>query len=383
MSEALLSTNACSKVHNVLIFDNELGMGGLEKKLYDFVAGIDRSHFNVKVCCLKDGGYFKKAFEDLGTPVYDNLLTHKYDVFAYRKLLRIIEAEQIDVIYTFAHANTLIFSTMARMSRRVKGLIVSFHATGTASGGRMLHGYQRRLLRRADSILAVAHAHKEYLSGREGLNPSQITVIHNGVDAKRYHPGEKDDALRESLGIRPGERVLMTIASLKPLKRIDLLIAAAAPVMNDHDDVRLLIVGDGPDYEDLADHANRLGIGDRVIFAGIRMDVDAVLRQADLFVLSSRTEAFPNVVLEAMASGLPVVTTDVGSVREIVQDKETGLIVEPEDEPALTAALASLLDDRERAAAFGTRGRQVIEQDFKLEDMCRKRENVFSNILCR
>jgi len=381
--EQIVATSTCGKVHNILILDNELGMGGVEKKLYEFVANIDRDHFRVKICCLKDGGFFKESFVELGIPFYEGLLRHKFDVFAFRKLAQIIKEENIDLIYTFIHPNTVIFSTLAKLAGLVEGVVVSFHATGTASGERYVRGFQKPMVRRADALLAVAEEHRRYLADVEGLDGSKITVIHNGVDTSRYRPGPPPDGLAQELGLSGSERIVIAVGSLKPLKGFDLLLRAAAGAFAGHEDARLVIVGEGAERGSLEALSASLGIRDRVVFTGVRKDVDDLLRLGDLLVLSSWTEAFPNAVLEAMATGLPVISTDVGSVREVVRDGENGVIVPPKDVDALTSALSSMLADPDRMAAFGDAGRKIVEESFRLEDMCRKREQVFANILCR
>jgi len=218
----------------------------------------------------------------------------------------------------------------------------------------------------------------------ERLPAERIEVIHNGVDTGKYHPAVPSEggALRESFGIGPSDTVMTTVASLKPAKRVDLLLRAVARCIRANPGVRVLLVGDGPDRAELEQLARRIGMTERVVFAGIRDDVDDILRMSDVLVLSSRvgTETFPNVVLEAMASGLPVVSTDVGSVREMI-DESCGLIVPPEDEDALAEAIGQLAADPEMRRRLGRRGREVVEERFTLEAMCAKRERLFERLL--
>ena len=369
------------KPRTVLVLDNSLDLGGLEKKLFDFVSRIDQSRYRVVMCCLKQGGYFKEAFEALGTPFYERLMGSKYDLRAFWKLKRILAAENVDLIYSFAHPNTLILSDLARRFRLVKGVIISIHATGSPSGGRLIGLRQRPFLSRVNRFLAVAHAHKKYLIEKEGLEESKIEVIHNGVDIDRYHPGPPDPALKQELGIREGERVVVTVASLRPVKQIDNLLRAIPAVLAGRPNTRFLLVGDGSERGRLMGLARELGISERVTFAGLRSDIDAILRLGDYFVLPSRTEAFPNVLLEAMASGLPIVTTDVGSVRELVADRESAFIVPPGRPDDLSRAINTLLSDDETASRFKELGRRIVEERFTLEEMCKKRERVFDAVL--
>jgi glycosyltransferase involved in cell wall biosynthesis len=369
------------KKYNILVLDNELGMGGSENLLYEFAGRVDRSRFDVKVCCLKEGGYFRNRLVDLGVPFYDRLLNHKYDALAFRKLARILEKESVDLIETFAHSNTVLFAYFAKTLGIVKRFVVSFHATGTASGGNLVRPYLKPFLREADALLALAREHKRYLAEREGLSTFKIEVIHNGVDTGTYFAGPPDEAVRRELAVDQGDTLVTTVASLKPLKGVDLLLRAARRVLRTNRAVTFLIVGDGPERSNLERLAGVLDIGERVRFVGVRGDVPALLRSSDMFVLSSRTEAFPLVVLEAMASGLPVVATGVGSVREMVEDGISAIVVPPEDSNALADAIVRIIDDEELARAFGDEGRRIVERRFRVETMCHKREELFARLL--
>ncbi|MCK4775953.1 MAG: glycosyltransferase, partial [Candidatus Krumholzibacteria bacterium] len=167
---------------------------------------------------------------------------------------------------------------------------------------------------------------------------------------------------------------------LKPAKRIDLLLESAA---KSGLGTRVLLVGDGPDRDRLDSLAHRLEIGDSVTFAGVRDDVADILRMSDMLVLSSRTgtETFPTVVLEAMATGLPVVTTDVGSVRDMVEDGHSAIVVPPDDREALSTAIETLVNDAAMAMAFGERGRQIVLDRFDVDTMCENRQRLFERLL--
>jgi glycosyltransferase involved in cell wall biosynthesis len=165
-------------------------------------------------------------------------------------------------------------------------------------------------------------------------------------------------------------------------KRLDWLIERMPAIGATLPEQHVVLVGDGPERPSLESFAADLGIAERVVFAGIRSDVDAILRLGNVFMLSSRTEAFPNVILEAMATGLPVVSTDVGSVGELVLDDETGVKIPVDDAPALGGAVCDLIADRDKAQRWGANGRQMVEEKFRIEGMCDKREQLFSDLLC-
>ncbi len=373
----------CRRQHNILVLENELEMGGLERILYEIFSRVDPAHFGVRVCCLKDGGFFKDAWVDLGMPFYDHIMKYKYDLAAYRRLDKILSAEKIDLIDPLAHPTTRLFSWLAGRTGRVKKVVVAIHGSGGPRGGRLIKNYQKPFLRTVDRFIAVAHEHKRHLVESEGLDADKIEVIHNGVDVNRFRPGSPDDTLRMKFGIQSDDLVITTVASLHAYKCIDALLRAAARIVAERDTIRLLIVGDGPERSNLLKLAGALGLGDKVIFTGVVENVDEILRLSDVFVLASRTEAFPVAILEAMATALPVIATDVGSIGELVTDGETGWVVPAMDVDALYNAMRSFVADRNGAARDGTAGRRAVETRFTVEGMCRKQERVLRDLLCR
>ena len=371
---------AADRIRKILLLDSQLNVGGREKRMLEFARRIDRSRFELKVCCLKPGSYFKPHFIEAGSVFYDGLMKHKYDFFAYQEFKRILAAEQIDLVYTYPHWNTLVYAMTAKLTGRVGRVIVAFH--GAESGDPKIHPLKRSLLRRADLHLAVGEDLKRLLVERGGLDGRRIRIIHNGTDCDKFRPDTPDPALRRALGIGDDARVIVTVASLKPIKNVSLLIEAAAEVNRSRSGAtHLLIVGDGPLRGKLEEQARRLGLEGRVTFAGIRDDVEELLRIGDVFALPSLSEASPNSVLEAMATGLPVVVTDVGCLREMVRDGENGAVVPSGDARAMASALIGYLDNTARAAAAGEAGRRIALERFSMETMCAERESTFAELI--
>jgi glycosyltransferase involved in cell wall biosynthesis len=168
----------------------------------------------------------------------------------------------------------------------------------------------------------------------------------------------------------------MVAFSLKR-KRIDVLIAAARRILARHPAIEIQIVGDGPCREELVKLAREVGVLPHVTFMGHRDDVPAILTASDLFVLPSASEASPNVVLEAMAAGLPVVASRVGGIPELVDDGVTGHLVPPSDPDALASAILDLLDHPNRGAAFGQAGRMRIVREYSFDRMVAQFEALY------
>ena len=213
-------------------------------------------------------------------------------------------------------------------------------------------------LRQADALVADgwAAANLPALLGRD------VDRLPKGVDAERFRP--EGPSVRDALRLT-GKRVVITVARLVPIKNSRLLLDAVALVRQRIAGAHLVIVGAGPEADGLKQHAAALDLSDAVTFAGYvaHADTPAFYRAADVFALSSDFDNSPNVVLEAMACGLPVVTTDVGGVRDFVADRTGGAVVPPHDARALAEGLEHYLGspDASRAAAAYNRTRAVTE----------------------
>jgi peptidoglycan/xylan/chitin deacetylase (PgdA/CDA1 family) len=191
------------------------------------------------------------------------------------------------------------------------------------------------------------------------VEDGKILVIPNGIDADAFTPHRYSNAPR---------RIAM-IACLREEKRIDVLVRAVPRILERYPDAEFTLAGDGTCRTELTNLVEQLGVSDRVRFLGHRDDVPALLDEADIFVLPSRSEAFPNSVMEAMAAGVPVVASNVGGIPELVRDGTTGRLVPPGDVDALASALLTLLGNPRQVEEFGRAGRRIIEQTYSFHRM--------------
>jgi glycosyltransferase involved in cell wall biosynthesis len=162
----------------------------------------------------------------------------------------------------------------------------------------------------------------------------------------------------------------------------DLVSAAAALIARGHD-VSVHLIGDGAMREELEDQVERLALGEQVQFLGMRDDVPQCLRELDIFVLPSRFEGLPLTVIEAMATGLPVVATNVGSMAELVEEGVNGFLVEPENPPVLANAIARLVSDERLRRQMGQQGRKMAVAQFDLQAAARQHEELYLRLLAR
>jgi len=241
---------------------------------------------------------------------------------------------------------------------------------------------RRLIFRLADRVLVNAPQIRETLLRRPWIEPERVNVVLNGLDLLSWRPrwepaaAAAGQSVRRELGLDPEAPLLLAVGAFSPQKDFGGLLEAMALLEPAHPELRLLLVGDGFLRDELLDRRRRLGLDGKVLMTGFRRDVAAVMAAADLHVLSSRNEGMARVLSEAAASGLPAVATDVSGSRLAVAHGESGLIVPPEDPPALAAAVAELLDAPQRRDDMGRRARCLAEERFDARRMIDETEAV-------
>jgi sugar transferase (PEP-CTERM/EpsH1 system associated) len=222
---------------------------------------------------------------------------------------------------------------------------------------------------------------RRWLIATVRLPAHKVVTIHNGVDSDRFSPGDSVEA-RDALGLPAAATVIGTIGRLDPVKDQAGLIVAFAGLAGSGSSPILAVVGEGPSRPALENEIRCRSLSDRVRLFGERTDVPTVLRALDVFVLPSRAEGMSNTILEAMATGLPVVATEVGGTPELVEADVTGRLVPPGDPNALEAALRAYVGDSCLRSLQGKAGRERVLQHFSLERMAQAHVSLYAS-LCR
>ena len=215
-----------------------------------------------------------------------------------------------------------------------------------------------------------------------GFPEDTIATIPNGVDTTRFHPVSDPDkrSLREKLRL-PDGNISVFVGGLKPKKRVDFLISAWKIVQMKQPNSYLLIIGDGPLRPQLAEQCRALGLERNVSFVGVVDEVNEYLRASDLFVLPSLGEGLSNALLEAMATGLAVITTDTQGNRDVVAHGDNGLLFAPEDESELARCLVDVLSDESKATRLGQSALATVKTRFSLETVADSYIRLYSKLL--
>jgi len=225
----------------------------------------------------------------------------------------------------------------------------------------------------SDAIVAVSADAALVATSVERVPWRKVRVIHNGIELARFPYHDRSNRTQPISAIH--------VARLNVIKDQKTLLAAVRLVVNEVSDFRLNVVGDGPMRQELLDFRDQLGLAGSVEFLGERDDVPELLARADLFVLSSLQEGLSLTLLEAMASGLPVVATDVGGNRELVSPWKTGLLVPKQSPERLAAAILELVKRREVLPEISRQGRVLVERQFSIEGMVRQYEDLYVRLV--
>ncbi|MBC8350754.1 MAG: glycosyltransferase [Planctomycetes bacterium] len=355
----------------------ELEVGGAERCLVNLASGIDRTRFAPTVCSLaprpaagKDT--LVRQLEDASIPVHFlNLRSSISFLSGMSKLKRLLREHEIDVVQTFLfHANVIgaFAAQAAGVPKIVSGLRV-------ADPARWRMALERFAARRAEYIVCVSHSVAEFVKTKVGAPDSKLRVIPNGIDLSTIPTDNIPN--RTELGLPTERRILLAVGRLHRQKGLDWLLALAPELFKRLPEHDLVIVGDGPQRDSLTELSAKLDLQDRVHFIGWRPDVPRLMQAAEVFLLPSRWEGMPNVLIEAMGAGLPVVATSVEGVKEVLGPLAARQALPFGHDTAFIDAVSQFIVDSTLNAELGEENRERIRAEFTLRSMISKYEDLY------
>ncbi len=312
-------------------------------------------------------------------PIYLLPLKRTYDFAAMRGALalgRFLDSEKVVLVHTCFESSDLWGGGVTKLFSEAK-LVWNRRDMGILRGRKHVHAY-RWLSHMPDAVFAVSEEVRHYSIAVDGILPQRVTTVHNGLDLGRW---PERTAFRQS-----EQPVIATLGNIRRVKGHDVLLRAFAVALREFPQAKLLIGGavlEPAFMQKLETLISDLGLAGSVLFEGSVRDQQRFLEGVSLFVLPSRSEGFSNAIVEAMASSLPVVATNVGGNAEAVEDEVTGLIVASEDENGLATAMLRLLRSPETARSMGVLGRERVLQQFTTDAMMRGVVATFDRLLAR
>jgi len=359
--------------------------GGAQRVLLDQAAWFHQQGYRVTAAFLYDKEGLQQRWQaKLPVPLV-NLQARRPGAGGARNLLalaggtarlwRLLRAERFDALETFTHHSNLIglpLAWLAGVPRRIASH--HGHILGFPTWLERVHAWL--INSSLTSRLVAVSRQVRQVAIREGIRPEQIVVIPNGVNLPCPDPlaGRR---LCEEVGISENDRIVLAAGRMTYQKAHTFLIQAASEVLREHPSTVFVLLGDGPLRAELEEEGRRLGIERQIRFLGIRQDVLDWMAAADIFVLPSRWEGLPMVLLEAMGMGAAVVATAVEGVEEVIQDRQNGWLVPPEDPDALARAILWLLNHETERSQLAAAGRELVQREYTVERMCRAYAELF------
>jgi glycosyltransferase involved in cell wall biosynthesis len=356
------------------------GPGGAETVLLETASRLDPGRFRSLVVLAEDGWLRQQL---LARGVHTVLVQWKawYDFRLPRSMADLVRREKVDVIHSHLPGQNFYSCVVGRWTGC--RTIVTYHgAVELERARRARDSFKLWFVRRsADAVVVVCDHVKRKL--QQCHFPSEkIERIYNGIDTTRF-TGSANGRLRAELGYGKQTQLVGMVANIRQTKGYEYFIRAARKVVDAHPDAVFLAIGDDQEQmgAGMLPLIDSLGLGSHFRFLGFRSDVPAVLSELDVFVLSSTSEGFPLVVLEAMAAGKPVVVTRCGGPEEVVEDGREGFLVPPTDVEALASKIGVILRDPWLGAMLGVNGRIKVSAHFSLEKMVKDHEALYARCL--
>ena len=361
---------------------NSFSLAGAEILVFDLATRMDKEKFAVLVCSIGSRNdeietKIRKKLESKGIETLSlEKPKRKGRLKAIWKLYHYLREYDVDILHTHCSSPDF-YGKFTAFLVRTPLVFSTIHN---------MQGYsaltERVLKTLTTKYVAISETVKRYAASELKIPTEKISVIYNAIDMQRFDLGTlpREEKLRE-LGVSPGVKVITTAGRIARQKGHIYLVEAAAEVMNEFPDVHFLIVGDDTaDREitkQLKEAIKAKNLEDRILLTGVRTDIPEILSITDVFVLPSLWEGLSIVLLEAMASGVPVVVTDVGSNSEIITNGVNGFIVHPKDSQVLAQKIKDLLSDPEKARKLGTEGQRMVQERFAIDRMIQGYEQLY------
>jgi sugar transferase (PEP-CTERM/EpsH1 system associated) len=338
------------------------GRGGLETMAVGLASALANRGLRSILIALDEGGDLEPAIRSAGVEYHILGGRRLRDPRFHWRFGQLLRQLRPDVVHSHNFA-ALLHTAVASRLARVPRMVHTEHAFEYLTDARY-HRWIRLASRACDAFIVVGERIVPFFRDRVGIASTRLHVIPNGVDIERFSPQTVDAVQKLALGLPQAGFVVGSAGRLAPEKDLATLVKAIVQVRQFRNDVSLVLVGDGPERPALERLVRASGIGEHVRFLGWRTDVARIVSALDLFVLSSQNEGLPLALLEAMASGVPVVSTPVGEIPRVIEDGVSGRLFPAGDNGVLSGIISALASDDGRRRTLAANGRVVVEERY-------------------
>ncbi len=349
----------------------QLSTGGTEKQLYELLKDINKKTFQPIVISLSEGGVWADEIRKLGIDVFELKRRKNIEFSRLFRLIKLFKSIKPAIVHCYLFsANS--YGRLAAIINRIPIIIAS--ERNLPEIGKDKKNYQiyidKILSFFSDGIICNSQTAADLLINKYKFNKNKIFVIHNGINltSLNYFPPKYNPTIG-------------TVCRLSPQKNLRLFLDLARVLLEKKNDLKFLIVGDGPMRSELETYAKKLEIQKNIFFFGEQRNVFKFLKEMNVFVLTSLYEGLSNSIMEAMLSGLPVVATDVGGNRELIVDGETGFLCEPNNLSDMVEKVIYLINNPQEAKKMGEKGRKRIIDHFNSDIMITKIEELYLKLI--
>lgn len=378
----VMPPNGSGRPIRVLVTLSSLQVGGAERNVVSLLPHLRREGIDVSLCTLsaRFDSYLASIVQAENMPRLDLGARRLLDPVAFTRFLSVVREKSIDIIHAEDQYATIFGALAARLT---KARLICTRHNVVEEEGKLRESIRNRLQIRAANTsvrcIAVSDAVAEAYHELSGMPRDRIVTIYNGIDLSPFEAPPTRKQTRSDLGWAEDEQIIIFVAVVRADKGHDILFRAYPEIRASIPKTRLVLVGDGPHLAIRRREAQEFG--DHVQFLGHRDDVPNLLAAADLFVSPSRNEGLPTVLIEAGAAGLPVVATDVGGTREIVENDVTGFIVPPESPESLARAVIDALNGLPMKKRLGDAAVRRIQNNFTLRMQAERTARLYCRVL--
>lgn len=372
---------------NIFHFLSLAEIGGTELMVYSLIKSLDKEKFNNQVCFLGKKGPLTHYYQQLDIKTHHLNFSRINFLMSMVKLFRLLKKNKIDMLNIYGLRAHVIGRVVGRLAG-ARVIIGGLQSQFSSDRGNVLVRYAGLYLDKLTFPLLTAYIANNKTSidymAENGFDTEKIKYIPNGIELDEFRrPTDKLKTYKTlPFKVDSNSVIITCVANLRPVKNHIMLLNGITPLLKKNHDLKLLLVGSGDTQKEVLNYIGLHNFQDSIFLLGMRNDIPEILAISDIFVLTSLWEGMPGSIMEAMAAGLPVVATDVGDVKELVEDGKTGFLVEVGDVNALTGYIKRLVEDKDLRERMGREGSRKID-NYSLEKMVARTEEFYLDIVRR